>query len=130
MSDGEADVWEPWTMRDFPRGLRQEIVAIAKERRQSPGQFAAAVLAAAKAAGWPRNPFANGQTRPALVKAQPARRPQPTKLERLGILAAIARDLGDGEVSASVARLATAAIAREERRAAATDGRLDRWRTN
>lgn len=50
-----------------------------------------------------------------LANRQP-RRPQPTKLERLRDLAAIAKDLGDSEVNAGVARLAIAAINGEERR--------------
>jgi hypothetical protein len=89
-------------------------------------------LAAAEAAGPrlipPVKPISLPANPPA--KTTVTRRPQPTRLERLEKLASIARDLGDGEVTGRVAKLAKAAIDREERRAAEADGRIRRWRAN
>jgi hypothetical protein len=43
---------EAWQIREFPRDLRLAIVAAAKERQQSPGEFATAIFLRAREAGW------------------------------------------------------------------------------
>ena len=43
---------EAWQIREFPRDLRQAIVAEAKNRRMSPGEFATKIFLAARDAGW------------------------------------------------------------------------------
>lgn len=43
---------EAWQIREFPRDLRVQIVAAAKDRRMSPGEFATQIFIAARDAGW------------------------------------------------------------------------------
>jgi len=122
----------PWTIKGMSIDIRQHITAYAARHDVTVADAMASAIGLLLERE--RNTDImppGGQTgggKPRETRAN--RRPTPTKLERLRELAAIARDLGNGEVTAGVARLAVAAIAREERRDAVASGRADRWQRN